>query len=76
MARGFKLAHHSSQGFYIEGRWAGTIFAPKAKVVLGQVNKTVYGRFLARDVIVHQYARVFRVDFDPIDAMLVANVTY
>lgn len=75
-ARGFKLAHHSSQGFYIEGQWAGTIFAPKAKVVLGQVNKTVYGRFLARDVIVHQYARVFRVDFDPVDAMQVADVAY
>ena len=72
VARGFKLAHHSSQRFYIEGLWAGTIFAPKAKVIMGQVNKTIYGRILARDVVVHQYAKVYRVDFNPINAMQVA----
>ena len=72
VARGFKLAHHSSQGFYIGGLWAGTIYAPKAKVVMGQVNKTIYGRILARDVIVHQNSNVYRVDFDPTDASQVA----
>lgn len=72
VAKGFKLAHHSSQGFYIEGQWAGTIFAPKAKVIMGQVNKTIYGRILARDVVIHQYAKVYRVDFDPITSMQVA----
>ena len=72
VARGFKLAHHSSQRFYIEGLWAGTIFAPKAKVIMGQVNKTIYGRILARDVVVHQYAKIYRVDFNPINAMQVA----
>ena len=72
VAKGFKLAHHSSQKFYLEGMWAGTVYAPKAKVVLGQVTKTIYGRFLARDVVVHQFAKVYRVDFDPTDAMQVS----
>lgn len=72
VARGFKLAHHSSRAFHIEGLWAGTIFAPKAKVVMGQVNKTIYGRILGRDVIVHQNSNVYRVDFDPTDASQVA----
>lgn len=71
VARGFMLAHHSSRRFYIEGLWAGSIFAPKAKVILGQVNKTIYGRVLARSVVVHQFAKVFRVDFDPVDDMQV-----
>lgn len=72
VAKGFKLAHHSSQKFYLEGMWAGTIYAPKAKVILGQVTKTIYGRFLARDVVVHQFAKVYRVDFDPTDAVQVS----
>ena len=76
VARGFKLAHHSSQKFYIEGLWAGTIFAPKAKVIMGQVNKTIYGRILARGVVVHQYAKVYRVDFNPTDAMQVAYAQF
>ena len=72
VARGFKLAHHSSRAFRIEGLWAGTIFAPKAKVVMGQVNKTIYGRILGRDVIIHQNSNVYRVDFNPTDATQVA----
>lgn len=72
VARGFKLAHHSSKQFYIEGLWAGTIYAPKAKVVMGQVNKTIYGRILGRDVVVHQNSNVYRVDFNPTDASQVA----
>ena len=72
VAKGFKLAHHSSQKFYLEGMWAGTIYAPKAKVVLGQVTKTIYGRVLARDVVVHQFAKVYRVDFKPTDALQVS----
>lgn len=73
VAQGFKLVHHSSQTFYAEGMWAGTIYAPKAKVILGQVTKNIYGRFLARDIIVHQFAKVYRVDFNPTD---VVQVTY
>jgi len=72
VAKGFKLAHHSSRKFYLEGMWAGTIYAPKAKDVLGQVTKTIYGRVLARDVVVHQFATVYRVDFNPTDALQVS----
>ena len=72
VARGFKLAHHSSKGFYIGSVWGGTIYAPKASVVMGQVSKVVYGRILARNVNIHQNTKVYRVDFNPIDAMQVA----
>ena len=72
VARGFKLAHHSSQIICIEGLWAGTVYAPKAKVVMGQVYKAIYGRVLGRDVDIHQYSRVYRVDFNPTDAVQVA----
>lgn len=72
VARGFKLAHHSSQKVCIEGLWAGTVYAPKAKVVMGQVSKAIYGRILGRDVDIHQYSRVYRVDFNPTDAVQVA----
>ena len=72
VAKGFKLAHHSSQKFYLEGMWAGTIYAPKAKVIMGQATKNIYGRVLARDVVVHQFAKVYRVDFNPTDASQVA----
>ena len=72
VARGFKLAHHSSQKVCIEGLWAGTVYAPKAKVVMGQVSKAIYGRVLGRDVDIHQYSRVYRVDFNPTDAVQVA----
>ena len=72
VARGFKLAHHSSQIVCIEGLWAGTVYAPKAKVVMGQVYKAIYGRVLGRDVDIHQYSRVYRVDFNPTDALQVA----
>ena len=72
VARGFKLVHHSSKSFYIGSVWAGTIYAPKAKVIMGQVTKTIYGRILGRDVVVHQNSNVYRVDFNPTDAMQVA----
>ena len=72
VAKGFKLAHHSSQKVCIEGLWAGTVYAPKAKVVMGQVYKAIYGRVLGRDVDIHQYSRVYRVDFNPTDATQVA----
>ena len=72
VAKGFKLAHHSSQRFNLEGKWAGTIYAPKAGVVMGQVSKTIYGRILARNVTIHQNSNVYRVDFNPTDVMQVS----
>ena len=66
VARGFKLIQHSSEYMLIEGFFGGTIYAPLSELILGQVNKKIYGRFLAKDITVHQYAEVFRVDYDPI----------
>lgn len=65
VAKGFKLVQHGSETMFIEGQWAGTIFAPNADLVLGQSYKTLYGRFLGRNVDVHQYSSVYNVDFDP-----------
>ena len=72
VAKGFKLVHHSSQRFFLDGMWAGTIYAPIASVTMGQVSKAIYGRVLARNVVVHQFAKFYRVDFAPKDAMQVA----
>ena len=49
----------------VEGMWAGTIFAPNADLILGQSNKKLYGRFLGKNVTVHQYAQVYSVRFNP-----------
>ncbi|WP_173475430.1 hypothetical protein [Fibrobacter succinogenes] len=65
VAKGFKLIQHSSETMFVEGQWAGTILAPNADLVLGQSNKTLYGRFLGRNVDVHQYSSVYNVYFDP-----------
>ena len=48
-----------------EGMWAGTIFAPNADLILGQSNKSLYGRFLGKNVTVHQYAQVYSIPFAP-----------
>ncbi|WP_308604581.1 hypothetical protein [uncultured Fibrobacter sp.] len=50
---------------FIEGDWAGTIFAPKAKLVLGQANKRIFGRFVGNGITVHQYASLYAVSFAP-----------
>lgn len=41
------------------------IFAPNADLILGQSNKKLYGRFLGRNITVHQYATVYSVNFNP-----------
>lgn len=66
VARGFKLVQHSSKKMFIEGPFGGTIYAPLSKLVLGQDTKMIYGRFLAKDITVHQYSKVFRVDYNPV----------
>ncbi len=44
---------------------ARSIFAPNADLILGQSNKKLYGRFLGRNITVHQYATVYSVNFNP-----------
>ena len=73
VAKGFKLIQHGSETMFIEGQWAGTIFAPNADLVLGQSYKTLYGRFLGRNVDVHQYSSVYNVDFNP---EIITNLVY
>ncbi|MDD7299717.1 hypothetical protein [Fibrobacter intestinalis] len=65
IAQGFKLVHHGNEPLFIEGDWAGTIFAPKAKLVLGQAKKEIYGRFVGNGITVHQYASLYAVPFAP-----------
>lgn len=50
------------------GMWGGTIFAPNADLILGQSSKKLYGRFLGKNITVHQYATVRHVKFEPENA--------
>ena len=65
VAKGFKLIQHGTETMTVEGMWAGTIFAPNADLILGQSNKSLYGRFLGKNVTVHQYAQVYGIPFAP-----------
>ena len=56
---------HGSETMFIEGEWAGTILAPNADLVLGQSNKIVYGRFVGKNVTVHQFAIIYKVPYSP-----------
>ena len=67
VAKGFKLIQYSSETMYIEGKWGGTIIAPIARIVLGQSSKKIFGSFLGKDVIVHQYSKLFHVKFNPVN---------
>lgn len=66
VAKGFKLIQYSDKNVNIEGDWAGTIHAARSSLVMGQTNKLMYGRFLARLVTIHQESTIYRVDFAPI----------
>ena len=59
------MVYYGTNPLYIEGAWAGTIYAPKAKLVLGQANKTIYGRFVGNGISVHQYAKLNAVRWIP-----------
>ena len=66
VASSFKLYYYGEEKFFVHGVWAGTLIAPNAKLVLGQTqNKKIYGQFLGKGVIVHQYSKIFRMSFDP-----------
>lgn len=65
IAKGFKMIYHESNSLFIEGDWAGTIYAPNAKIILGQANKTIYGRFVGNGISVHQYAKLNAVRWIP-----------
>lgn len=68
VAKGFKLVQRSDKETFIEGDWAGTVFAPRSDLVMGQTEKLMYGRFLGKAVTMHQNSRIYRVDYNPIDS--------
>ncbi len=70
VARGFMLIQRKSGTMYIEGNFAGTLYAPFSNIILGQTKKIYYGRILARDITVHQYTKIFRVDFNPVEPLI------
>ena len=74
IAKGFKMVYHGTDPLYIEGLWAGTIFAPNAKLVLGQANKTIYGRFVGNGITVHQYAKLYSVKWNPKKESVVTHI--
>lgn len=61
MAKVIKLIQHSNSPMYVNGVWAGTIYAPKSHLVLGQSKKIIYGRFLGYDVTVHQETMLYEL---------------
>ena len=65
VASGFMLVLHKSGTIYIEGDLCGTLYATLAKIIIGQTKKIYYGRILAKDIVVHQRTKIFRVDFNP-----------
>ena len=65
VAKGFMLVQHGNETMTIEGEWAGTIFAPNADLILGQSFKVLYGRFLGKNVTVHQYSTIYAVAYNP-----------
>ena len=68
------MIYHGTDPLYIEGLWAGTIYAPKAKLVLGQANKTIYGRFVGNGIAVHQYAKLYSVCWNPVVESIIAHI--
>lgn len=66
IASQFKFIYHGENPLIIEGEWAGTIFAPNAKLILGQAEKKFYGRFLGNGITVHQYASLYSVPFQEV----------
>lgn len=66
IAYGFKLYYYGVETFYVYGLWRGTIIAPNAKIVLGQNrSKELYGQFLAKRIVVHQYTTIRYFKFKP-----------
>lgn len=61
----------SSMGAFV--KISVPIFSPNADLVLGQSSKKLYGRFLGKNVTVHQYSTVRHVAFDPESATEIAR---
>lgn len=66
VARHFKLVYSGIGRVFFDTNWYGTIIAPNAKIILGQTNaKKLYGQFFAGEIVIHQYAQLENVHFEP-----------
>ena len=71
IAQGFKLIQHAhGKRMYIDNMVAGSIVAPHSEVILAQSWKLYYGKIYAEKISVHQYAKLYHVDFNPIPTSL------
>lgn len=68
VARNFKFIYSGSDEVFFETNWYGTVVAPKAKIILGQISnkekKEIYGQFYADEIVVHQYSDLHNVPFN------------
>lgn len=72
IARGFKLVQHANGKMYIDNMVAGRIVAPYSHVISAQSRKLFYGTIFAKKISVHQYAKFYHVDFNPIQSLVVS----
>ena len=62
-AQHFMICYYGTNPVYIQTEFAGTIVAPNAKVIVGQVGKNFYGAIYAKSIVVHQDTKVTWVPF-------------
>lgn len=72
IARGFKVVQHANGKMYIDNMIAGRIVAPYSHVISAQSRKLFYGTIFAKKISVHQYAKFYHVDFNPIQNLVVS----
>ena len=62
-AHHFMIYYYGTNPVYIQTEFAGTIIAPNAEVIVGQVGKNFYGAIYAKSIEVHQDTKVIWVPF-------------
>ena len=72
IARGFKLVQHANGTMFIGNMAAGRIVAPYSHVISAQSRKLFYGTIFAKKISVHQYAKIYHVDFNPFQTLILS----
>ena len=73
IVKSFKLSYYGTEKLFIEGEWAGNLYAPNAKIVLGQTkHKTLYGQILGNGITVHQHSRLYFYRYKPESGIVVS----
>jgi len=62
-AQHLMIYYYGTSPVYIQTEFAGTIIAPNAEVIVGQVGKNFYGAIYAKSIVVHQDTKVTWVPF-------------